>query len=109
MAEQFVKSEQINSYMQMVWDYDQKFTKKSEFLNALRKALGETVSLVKYQGTKGVYLYESDGMKHYMICASITYLGNPHPLFKKRMQLKKWYKDFYEEYCNEDIIQALSK
>ena len=87
MAEQFVKSEQINSYMQMVWDYDQKFTKKSEFLNALRKALGETVSLVKYQGTKGVYLYESDGMKHYMICASITYFhgSRGRGLYQRRL------------------------
>ena len=49
MAEQFVKSEQINSYMQMVWDYDQKFTKKSEFLNALRKALGETVCMACFK------------------------------------------------------------
>ncbi len=98
MATQSIKSEQMNSCMQMVWDYDQKFTKRSEFLAAFKKALGKEVYLVKYHGTKGVYLYRSNGIDHYIICASVTYLGNPHPLFKKRMQLKKWYKDFYREY-----------
>ncbi len=97
----FTKCEQINSCMQMVLDYDQKLTKREEFLTVLKKALGENVSLVKYQGTKDVYLYKSNGVDHYLICAAVTYLGNPHPLFKKRMQLKKWYKDFYHEYKNK--------
>ncbi len=101
MAVQFTKSEQINSCMQMVMDYDQKFTKREEFLNALQKALGQDVTLIKYQGTKDVYLYKCGGVNHYIMCASVTYLGNPHPLFKKRMQLKKWYKDFYREYENK--------
>ncbi len=95
------KSEQINSCMQMVLDYDEKFTKREEFLAALKKALGDNVSLVKYQGTKDVYLYQADGEDHYLICAAVTYLGTPHPLFKKRMQLKQWYKDFYHEYKNK--------
>ncbi len=88
---QLTKSRQ-NSCMQMVLDYDQKFTKREDFLQALKKALGENVTLVKYQKTKDIYLYKSNGIDHYLICASVTYLGNPHLLFKKRMQLKKWYR-----------------
>ena len=98
MAEQVLKSEQINSCMQMVIDYDQPLTKQEEFLNAYKKALGESVSVLKYQGTKRVFVYKENGNTHYIISASVTYLSKPHPIFKKRMQLQTWYKDFYNEY-----------
>lgn len=35
------------------------------------------------------------------MCGSITYLSYPHPVFKKRYQLKKWYKNFYEEFSTK--------
>lgn len=98
MAEQVLKSEQINSCMQMVIDYDQPFTRQEDFLNAYRKALGDSVTVIKYQGTKRVYVYVENEITHYIISASVTYLSKPHPIFKKRMQLQTWYKDFYNEY-----------
>ncbi len=98
MAEQVKKSEQINSYMQMVIDYDQPLTKQGDLLNAYQKALGNNVKIEKYQNTKRVFLYENNGVKHYIISASLTYLSHPHPIFKKRMQLQTWYKDFYNEH-----------
>ena len=48
MATQVSKSEQINSYMQMVIDYDQPLTKEKDFLRVYKKALGENVSIFKY-------------------------------------------------------------
>lgn len=98
MAEQVLKSEQINSCMQMVIDYDQPLTKQEDFLNAYRKALGDSVTILKYQGTKRVFVYVENGITHYIISASVTYLSKPHPIFKKRMQLQTWYKDFFREY-----------
>lgn len=102
MCEQVLKSEQINSCMQMVIDYDQPLKKGCDFLNAYRKALGDGVKLVSYKGNKKVYFFENNGIKHYIISASVTYLSKPHPIFKKRMQLQKWYKDFYNEYSGKD-------
>lgn len=98
MAKQVSKSEQINSCMQMVLDYDQPLTTIEEKLNAFKKALGNDVMVEKYQGTKNVYVYKNKGIKHYIIAATLTYLSKPHPLFKKRMQLQQWYKDFYNEH-----------
>lgn len=95
------KSEQINSRCEMVIDYDQPLTKQEDFLAAFKKALGPNVSIIKFQNNKPVYLYKSGNMKHYILAAAVTYLSKPHPIFKKRIQLKKWYKDFYNEYKKE--------
>ena len=97
---QVCKSEQINSCMQMVLDYDQPLTTIDEKLKALKKALGNNVKVEKYQNTKNVFVYENNGLKHYMIVATLTYLSKPHRQFKKRMQLQTWYKDFYNEHKN---------
>ncbi len=101
MATQVSKSEQINSYMQMVIDYDQPLTKEKDFLRVYKKALGENVSIFKYKKNKRVIIYQENGFNHYIISAAITYLSKPHPIFKKRMQLQKWYQCFYNEYKNK--------
>jgi hypothetical protein len=101
MPVQVLKSEQINSTMQRVIDYDQPLNKREEILNIYKKFLGETVSVLKYQRRKTVFIYNNSGIKNYLITASVTYLSKPHPIFKKRMQLKKWYKDFYNDYKDE--------
>lgn len=99
VEKQNTKSEQLNSLMQVVIDYDSPLTKKEDFLRVLRKSLSESVYAISYKN-KTVYVYDENGRKHYLLLASITYLGHPHPLFKKRMQLKTWYKDFINEHIN---------
>lgn len=98
MSKQVMKSEQINSCMQMIIDYDQPLKTKTDLLNAYKKALGNSVRVMHYKRNERVFVYEENGNTHYIISASITYLSKPHPIFKKRMQLQKWYKDFYNEY-----------
>ena len=46
--EQVQKSEQINSCMQMVIDYDKPLNKQKDILAAYKKALGENVQIFKY-------------------------------------------------------------
>ena len=96
--EQVLKSEQIMPNMSMAIDYDQPLSKSSDILNAFRSALGTNCHIEKYQGTKTVYTYTHDGIKEYFLAGAITYLSKPHPIFKKRYQLKLWFKDFYEEH-----------
>lgn len=53
---QVCKSEQINSCMQMVLDYDQPLITIADKLYALKRALGENVRIEKYQNTKKVFV-----------------------------------------------------
>lgn len=97
VRKQVNKSEQITLEGSIVEDYDQPLQKREEILNAYKKFLGINCSVEKY-GNNFVYTYTHDGIKEYFLTSSITYLSKPHPIFKKRTQLKSWYKDFYNEY-----------
>ncbi len=97
---QLKKSEQISPSMAIVYDYDQPFTKRSEFLNAFKQAFGKDCGYFMF-GNHAIYYYEHDGKKDYFLVGAITWLSGPHLLFKKRLQLKKWYKEFYDLHCNE--------
>ena len=96
MARQSKKSEQITPNLSLVYDYDQKLTKISEFENAFKEALGN-IEVVKY-GNHRIYKYTYNNHDTYFLTGAITWLSNPHPLFKKRLQLKKWYREVYDEY-----------
>ncbi|WP_036458910.1 hypothetical protein [Mycoplasma leonicaptivi] len=82
------KSEQINLNGKVIIDYDQPILKKKEFFEILNTSLQNTISEIKYQGKK-VFCYFRNNIKHYFICVSLTYLGNPHPIFKKKNSIKK--------------------
>lgn len=105
VKKQVAKSEQINSYQAMIVDYDQPLTTLESKERVLKKALGNNVKMVKFDSRKTVFKYDSNGISHYLIVATLTYLSKPHPIFKKRMQLQKWYKDFYAEHqkSNEKV------
>lgn len=96
MAKQSKKSEQITPNLSLVYDYDQKLTKMSEFEMAFKEALGN-IEVVKY-GNHRIYKYTYNNHDTYFLTGAITWLSNPHPLFKKRLQLKKWYREVYDEY-----------
>ncbi len=99
VRKQVNKSQQITRDAKLVIDFDQPVKKSSDFLAAFRLALGKNVVLEKYH-RKNVYNYTKNGKTTYILSAAITYLSKPHPIFKKRIQLKTWYKDFYNEVKN---------
>ena len=103
--EQVSKSEQIMPNMSMVLDYDQPLTNSRDILRAFQTALGSNCYIEKYQGTKTLYAYKHDGITEYFLAGSVTYLSKPHPLFKKRYQLKLWHKDFYHEYKDKPNVR----
>ncbi|OAB49166.1 hypothetical protein [Mycoplasmopsis gallinarum] len=98
---QVSKSEQINKYYEINYDYDQPLNKKTISL-VLKNILGENLSIEKYQGNKIVYSYKNGNIKEYFLVGSVTYLSHPHPKYKKRYQLKKWYRDFFEDHNNNE-------
>lgn len=88
-------SEQIRFDTSIVIDQDQPLTPNGVY-EVLCQCLGyDKVSKQNILGKK-VVVYDNDGNKTVLLVKCITYLGNPHPIFKKRIQLPAWYQDF----CN---------
>lgn len=79
--------------------------------NALFEAvinrLGSDDCRIERKYGKKVLIYTHNGKETVLLVKAITYLGNPHPLFKKRIQLPDWYQDFCaaaeRDNCNFEI------
>lgn len=98
---QVSKSEQIMPNTSLMIDYDQPLLSTKDICRVFSEALGTSCVIEKYKDTKTVYRFEYNGIKHYFLAGAVTYLSKPHPIFKKRFQLKLWYKDFYNEHKND--------
>lgn len=71
------------------------------FFYVLSEKLGKNnVSRQKLMG-KNVIVYEQSDKKIVLLTKNITYLGNPHPIYKKRIQLPDWYQSFYSNLKTE--------
>lgn len=92
-----LKSEQLRSDLSLEIEYDDVLSKK-EIINKIMECLGKESCTIKKINGKKVLCFEEGTRKVILLCAAVTYLGGngQHPLFKKRMQLPSWYKDF----CN---------
>lgn len=105
---QVSKSEQIMPNLSIVYDYDEPLTQK-DILQVFNKALNTNCEFLNYKigekDRKIVYEYKHDNVIDYFLVGSITYLSKPHPLFKKRFQLKEWYKNFYQEYSKKENVR----
>lgn len=54
------------------------------------------------------YIYGSYmGMEYCILCKNISYLGNPHPIYKKRIQIPELFINLYKENSKKDIITLL--
>lgn len=67
----------------------------STLLNTLKEKLGTKIDIETVCEHK-VIVFNSNNYKLILLAATITYLGRPHPLYKKRMQLKSWYNDVFD-------------
>lgn len=82
------KCEQILKNGNIVLDYDQILTKKE-----IKDLLFQRFNKVIKEDRKQFILYN----KIAILACNVSYLGNPHPLYKKRIQLKKYYLDYLLE------------
>lgn len=88
------KVEQINRFGNIVIDYDQKLTTKE-----IKKLLFEMFDPVIKQDGKQFLLYD----KIALLACNVTYLGNPHPIYKRRIQLKSYYLDYLVKNSSKNI------
>ena len=79
------KTEQVLRNGNITVDYDQTLTTKE-----IKKLLFGMFEPVVKQDGKQFVLYD----KIALLACNVTYLGNPHPIYKKRIQLKSYYLDY---------------
>lgn len=85
--------EQLNKQGEVVEDFDQPLQPK-QIRELLSSVLGEGLSLESTEGRHNLPVYHrNDGRRVLLLTRSITYLGHPHPTFKKRIQLPTFFKE----------------
>lgn len=93
--------EQISPELNILEDYDQPL-RTEKMLNILKAALGNECSIGVYNGKKYL-LYSHDNVNEIILVKAVTYLGHPHPIFKKRIQLDGKVNDVYNNFKNENF------
>lgn len=89
-----VDSEQITLDKNLVIAQDQPYTEK-QLRDSMIKALGEgNCRLITIPPRKNILEYREGGKTYHFLIRACTYLGNPHPIFKKRVQLPTWFNEY---------------
>ena len=78
-------SEQLTAEYNIVVDKDTPLSHYQQ-MDLILSLLGDNVSRKTILGRK-VVLFRYQGIKTIILTKAITYLGNPHPVFKKRIQI----------------------
>lgn len=94
-----LKSEQIRSDLSLDINSDQPLS-ISEMSKNIENILGKNNCYIEKVLNKKLLCYKHNNEVEVLLLAAITYMGGngQHPIYKKRMQLKKWYKDIIEYY-----------
>lgn len=97
-----LKSEQLRSDLGLEINYDQPLS-TSEMMKNIINILGKSNCYIEKVNNKKLLFYKHSNTIEVLLLASITYMGGngQHPIYKKRMQLKKWYKDIVNYYSNK--------
>lgn len=94
-----LNSEQLRSDLSLEISKDQPLS-TSEMIKNIKNILGdENCHIEKYNNNK-LLCYKHHNITEILLLAAVTYMGGngQHPIYKKRMQLKKWYKDIVNLY-----------
>lgn len=84
--------EQVTKNGLIIEDYDQSLS-----TSVIYDRLSQYFSGIgRYSNDKRIFVGEHKGNKYAIRCKNITYLGNPHPQFKKRIQISEDLYDFYK-------------
>lgn len=95
-------SEQIRSDFGLEIADDQVLSPQKQ-RDALTYYLGKEQCSIETIFEKKVFVYQQNGKKYILLHKAISYLGNPHPIFKKRIQMPSWWQEFYNEATNTHL------
>lgn len=90
------RSEQITPGLNIVLDYDQPLKQGQQICDIFTQALGIPCQIEKHKKSL-YYTCNNNGTRDIFLTAAVTSLSHPHPLFKKRIQLKSWFKEVYNQ------------
>ncbi|MBR4154883.1 MAG: hypothetical protein IKT96_06005 [Paludibacteraceae bacterium] len=90
-------SEQIRSDFGLEIAQDQVLRSSKQQREALIHYLGENNCAVEEILGRKLFIYKTNEKKYIILHKAISYLGNPHPIFKKRIQMPR----SWQEFCNE--------
>ena len=93
-------SEQIRSDFGLEVAHDQVLRSSKQQRAALTHYLGEKNCAVEEILGRKLFIYKANGKRYILLHKAISYLGNPHPIFKKRIQMPSDWQDF----CNEAAV-----
>ena len=89
-----VDSEQITLDTNIIIAQDQPLSDK-QLKECLINVLGEDkCRIITVPQRKWVLEFTNGEKVYHLLVRACTYLGNPHPLFKKRVQLPLWFNDY---------------
>ena len=89
-----VGSEQITLDKSLVVAQDQPLSDR-QLQQCLINALGkDKCKIHRIAKRKWALEYNDNGKIYHLLVRSCTYLGNPHPIFKKRVQLPLWFNEY---------------
>lgn len=66
----------------------------NRLLNSIINEVGSDICRIEKVLNKKVLVVRNNGKNVIILAKAVTYLGNPHPIFKKRIQLADWFKEF---------------
>ncbi|TQC51282.1 hypothetical protein E1I18_03405 [Mycoplasmopsis mucosicanis] len=102
---QKIKSIQINENFETVSDFDQvlNFRQIYQLLGSLLDS--NSLQIININGRKYIE-YKHNSRSFIILPKSITYLGKPHPLHKKRIQISKHFQSLYfsQKYSNHIFV-----
>ena len=87
--------EQVNSDGDIVYDVDQTLS-SLEIRHLLKEIFGSSI----FADGKQYLIHGKVGI----LACNVTYLGNPHPIYKKRIQLKRYYLEYLNKNKKQGII-----
>ena len=79
----------------IVQDYDTSLS-----VTEIYKKISQYFPNIKKDEKSKIIIGEYKGQKYAIRCKNITYLGNPHPIYKKRIQISGDLIDFYNTAIN---------
>ena len=99
------KVEQITPELNIVVEEDQVLTGK-QISAVIIQALGEEYCTKDKLFNKNIIKFRKNNREEILVFDAISYLGHPHPLFKKRVQFKESYKKIYDYYLEFNNVKV---
>lgn len=96
-----LNSEQLRSDLSLDINKDQPLS-TTEMIKTIKNILGEENCYIGKYNNKKFLCYKHGVITEVLLLAAVTYMGGngQHPIYKKRMQLKNWYKDIVNQYSD---------